>query len=55
VKRQPFLRRQAEILRFGIEAVYRAQRLQHVPAFIGKAVRDLRELPPSVAIIWLTR
>jgi hypothetical protein len=35
MKLQPCLRRQAAILRFGVEAVYRAQRLQHIPALPG--------------------
>ncbi len=48
MERQSFLRCEAALIRFGIEAVYRSQRLQHMPALIGKAVRNLRKLPPSV-------
>ncbi len=48
MKRQPFFRREAALFRFGVEAVYGTQRLQHIPAFFGEVRGNVYNLPPSM-------
>jgi len=55
VKLQPFLRCQTTLLRLSIKPVYRSQRLQHIQAFVGKALRDFRKWVTSLETCTDTR
>src|ERR1700730_3932027 len=48
MKLQPFFRRHATRLRLGVEAVYRAQRLQYMLALLRKALSYFSKLTPPV-------